>query len=111
MNHNNITEFRLKDHVLLKLRKVFKSFPGIKEAIIYGSRALGTYREGSDIDITLKADLNFDELIEVERKLDALLLPYRIDLSLYQKLSNPYLVEHTDRVGKQFYLKETVVNN
>ncbi|MGA9326486.1 MAG: nucleotidyltransferase domain-containing protein [Salegentibacter sp.] len=101
-------KFGLKDQVLLKLRKVFNSFRGIEEAIIYGSRALGTFREGSDIDITLKADLNFEELIQVERKLDDLMLPYTIDLSLYQKLSNPELVHHIDRVGKQLYVKETI---
>ncbi|WP_373056708.1 nucleotidyltransferase domain-containing protein [Zunongwangia sp. H14] len=100
--------FGLKEHVLLKLRKVFRSFPGIKEALIYGSRALGTYREGSDIDITLKADLSFEELIQVERKLDDLMLPYTIDLSIYQKLSNPDLIDHINRVGKQIYIKETI---
>ena len=101
-------EFGLKDHVLRKLKKVFNSFPGIEEAVIYGSRALGTYRGGSDIDITLKVNVGFNELIQVEKKLDDLMLPYTIDLSVYQKLSNPELVEHIDRVGKQFYLKETV---
>ncbi|MDT0643193.1 nucleotidyltransferase domain-containing protein [Zunongwangia sp. F363] len=101
-------EFGLKDHVLLKLIKVFNSFPGIEEAVIYGSRALGTYREGSDIDITLKADFNFNELIEVERKLDDLMLPYTMDLSIYQKLSNPELVTHIDTFGKQLYVKEPI---
>ncbi|MGA9590777.1 MAG: nucleotidyltransferase domain-containing protein [Salegentibacter sp.] len=101
-------KFGLKDQVLLKLIKVFNSFRGIEEAIIYGSRALGTFREGSDIDITLKADLSFDELIQLEKKLDDLMLPYTIDLSLYQKLSNPELVHHIDRVGKQLYVKETI---
>ncbi|MDT0677667.1 nucleotidyltransferase domain-containing protein [Autumnicola musiva] len=101
-------KFGLKDHVLLQLKKVFNSFPGIEEVVIYGSRALGTYREGSDIDITLKADLKFDELIELERKLDDLMLPYTIDLSIYQKLSNPELVEHIDRMGKQFYVRKTI---
>jgi predicted nucleotidyltransferase len=102
-------KFGLKDQVLLKLIKVFTSFPGIEEAVIYGSRALGTYREGSDIDISLKAELSFDQLIQVEKKLDDLMLPYTIDLSVYHKLTNTDLVDHIDRVGKQLYVKETIV--
>ncbi|WP_373056717.1 nucleotidyltransferase domain-containing protein [Zunongwangia sp. H14] len=101
-------EFGLKDHVLLKLIKVFNSFPGIEEALIYGSRALGTYREGSNIDISLKAELSFDELLQVEKKLDDLMLAYTIDLSIYQKLSNPELVHHIKRVGKQLYVKDPI---
>lgn len=104
-------EYGLNDNVLQKIRKVLGSFPGIEEAIIYGSRAVGTHKLGSDIDITLKADLSFDEMIQLEKELDDLMLPYTFDLSIYHKLSNKNLVEHIDRVGKQFYTKETIENN
>ena len=104
-------EYGLRDNVLLKIRKVLSPFPGIEEAVIYGSRALGTYREGSDIDIALKANLSFEELLQVEKKLDDLMLPYTLDLSIYHKLSNKDLQEHIDRVGKQLYVKQTVKNN
>ena len=101
-------EFGLKDHVLLKLREVFSSFPEIDEVIIYGSRALGTFREGSDIDISLKGDLNFEDLLQIEKRLDDLMLPYMIDVSIYENLSNKNFVDHIKRAGKSFYVKEKV---
>ncbi|MDT0689092.1 nucleotidyltransferase domain-containing protein [Salegentibacter sp. F188] len=87
-------EYGLKDNVLLKIRKVLSSFSGIEEAVIYGSRGLGTYREGSDIDIALKDKLSFEELLKIEKKLDDLMLPCTLDLSIYHKLSNKDLQEH-----------------
>ncbi|MAZ77828.1 MAG: hypothetical protein CMF39_04050 [Legionellaceae bacterium] len=80
--------------------------PKISRAILYGSRAKGTYRPNSDIDLTLRADeLDYAELVKVENELDDLLLPYTIDLSDYQKIDNPELIAHIDRVGQIFYSK------
>lgn len=101
-------KFGLSDMVLLKIQNVFESFPEIREAIVYGSRAVGNYRVGSDIDLTLKVELSFDHLLKIERALDDLMLPYTFDISLYHKLSNENLVEHINRKGKSFYTRNTV---
>lgn len=101
-------EFGLKDHVLRKLREVFNSFPDIHEAVIYGSRALGTYREGSDIDISLKGNLNLDQMLQIEKRIDDLMLPYMVDVSIYNKLTNKNFLDHINRVGKTLYEKEKV---
>lgn len=83
-------------------------FPKVSEAILYGSRAKGNYRPGSDIDLTLKGnELSHQDLLNIELALDDLLLPYKIDLSLHRQIDNPQLIEHIDRVGKLFY-KATV---
>ena len=47
-------EFGLKDQEINALRNVLASVPEVEEAIIYGSRARGTNRVSSDIDMTLK---------------------------------------------------------
>lgn len=71
---------------------------------IYGSRAKGNYKNGSDIDLTLKGNhLNLSLLNQIANELDDLMLPYTFDLSIYSHISNEALIEHIDRVGKLFY--------
>jgi predicted nucleotidyltransferase len=101
-------KFGLNDTILQKILNVFESFPEIREAIVYGSRAIGNYKEGSDIDMTLKGELSFNHLVQIEKALDELMLPYTFDLSIFNKLSNEELVEHIDRKGKSFYSRNTV---
>lgn len=89
---------------ILEINSVFTKHQSISEAILYGSRAKGNYRNGSDIDLTLKGNtLDFTILLRVETELDDLLLPYKIDLSIYCQIENRDLVEHIDRVGICFY--------
>lgn len=72
---------------------------------MYGSRSLGTFSRGSDIDLTIIApDMTTSELFAVEERLDDLLLPYKIDLSLFHQIENPDLVKHIKAHGKIFYL-------
>ena len=86
------------------IREVLRHSPRISEAILYGSRAKGTHRPGSDIDLTLKGnELSHHDLLDIELALDDLLLPYKIDLSLYHQLDNPQLIDHIARVGKILY--------
>ncbi|KJZ45459.1 nucleotidyltransferase domain-containing protein [Pseudomonas fluorescens] len=83
--------------------QVFERYPGLTQAVLYGSRAKGTSRPGSDIDPTLKGELSDQELLNLYGDLDNLLLPYKFDLSLYRQLGNPGLLEHIELVGRVFY--------
>jgi len=90
----------LSQTTLDKLNGVFLQHKAISLVLIYGSRAKGNYRQGSDIDLTIKGSvLEFAELMQIEDQLDALSLPYTVDLSQYAQLSNTGLIEHIDRVG------------
>lgn len=94
----------LSDKDIKSIQQALRLFPKITEAILYGSRAKGTYRPGSDIDLTLKGnELSYQDLLNIELALDDLLLPYKIDLSLHHQLDNPQLIDHIARVGKSFY--------
>ena len=80
----------------------------IEKAIIYGSRAKGNYRKGSDIDLVLKGEsLNINDVLKLENELDELLLPYLFDISILHQIKNPELLEHINRIGKVFY-KSTI---
>ena len=87
--------------------KVFASNKEVDKVILYGSRAKGTQKPYSDIDITILGDnLNFSLLQKIEIELDDLLLPYKFDVSLYDSIDNIHLVEHIKRVGKTIYKNE-----
>jgi predicted nucleotidyltransferase len=87
-----------------KIRSVFAQHPRVAKAVLYGSRAIGNFKNGSDIDLTLMGDgLDYDELMTILDELDELLLPYTIDLSIFEKLDHAGLREHIQRVGMGFY--------
>lgn len=76
----------------------------IDRAIVYGSRAKGNFREGSDIDLTLDANnLCEQDFSSIWHELEESSLPYLIDLSKLQDLQNTDLLEHIHRVGIVIY--------
>ncbi|WP_298273392.1 nucleotidyltransferase domain-containing protein [Geobacter sp.] len=98
--------FGLKRSTIGKITGVFAAVPEVEEVILYGSRAKGNYRHGSDIDLTVKGkDLTLTLLLKIEGMLDDLLLPYKIDLSLFDSLDDPDLMDHIRRVGIVIYAK------
>jgi predicted nucleotidyltransferase len=98
--------YGLKTTVVEKIRQVLAGYPDVKKAILYGSRAMGNYKSGSDIDLTLDgATLTSKQLNKMEIELDDLLLPYEIDLSIHHQIENPDLLEHVKRVGVIFYAR------
>ena len=97
-------KFGLSEMTVKKICKVFAEFPAIEKAVLYGSRAKGNFREGSDIDLTLYGvALSKDLRSNVACALDDLMLPYTIDLSVFDKLNHAELEEHIERVGVLFY--------
>ncbi len=87
-----------------KIRSIFSRHNLIEKVIIYGSRAKGNYKAGSDIDLTLVApEMDLSELLMIEHEIDDLLLPYKLDISLLHKIDNSSLIEHINRVGLDFY--------
>ncbi len=70
---------------------------------------MGTYHNGSDIDIVLKGDLLDDEkLRDIESLLDAMMLPYYLDVSLYSDIDDADLKRHIDTEGKTMYLRRNI---
>ena len=90
---------------LQKVLEILQSYPAIDQVLIYGSRANGNFREGSDIDLTFKGKITSDELDDIRQKLDDSFIPYIFDLSRFKDIKNQNLLDHINRVGTIFYKK------
>jgi predicted nucleotidyltransferase len=97
-------QFGLSDKTLCTVRQILSHYPAIEKAIIYGSRAKGNYKKGSDIDLTLIGDaLDYPLLSNVAEELEESSIPYTVDLSFFDHIDNQGLREHIQRVGVVFY--------
>lgn len=97
--------FGLKEADIQKIRDIFSRHSEVKKAILYGSRAKGNFKNGSDIDLTLIGGtaLTLNLLYKIMEELDNLLLPYSIDLSIFSNITDADVIEHIKRVGVTFY--------
>jgi predicted nucleotidyltransferase len=101
-----MNSFGLSEEHVSKITACLRQSSKIEKALLYGSRAKGNFKPGSDIDLTLVAPtMTLTELLELENKIDDLLLPYKMDLSLFHQIENPGLVKHIQRVGKVFFAR------
>lgn len=104
--HNDIG---LSANTIAHIQQVFINHPHIEKAILYGSRAMGNYRHGSDIDLTLLGNkLTQTELYDINKELDDLPIAYTIDISLFDSIENNELKAHIKRVGNVFFEKEPI---
>ena len=103
---DDVADFGLSPRALGLLRGLFAAYPEVRRAIVYGSRAKGNYRNGSDIDITLDApSMDSARFSHLCIAADDLMLPWMMDLSLLYQITNPALLEHIQRVGKPLWLR------
>ncbi len=105
--HGNL--YGLKAEVIHKIQSVLAQFNAIDSVVLYGSRAKGNYRTGSDIDISIKTDGSETEklLFDVIDAIDDLDLIYLFDISLFKDIDNENLIEHINRVGVEFYQRDS----
>jgi predicted nucleotidyltransferase len=97
--------FGITQNTTNELKAIFNRFNAIEEVVIYGSRAKGNFREGSDIDLTIKGNIEKKDLMKIIDDIDESFIPYLIDISIFSQLNSESLKEHINRVGKVFYKK------
>ena len=97
----------LTEEIRTKIKSVFKRHAEVKKVLLYGSRAKGTFKVGSDLDLSIVgSNVTLTQLLKIENELDDLLLPYKIDLNIYHLIDNSELKDHIDRIGKTFFMAE-----
>lgn len=93
--------YGLTPNDLKMILSVFKKYPDIKQVFIFGSRAMGNFKPGSDIDIAVKGNVSEEiiSLISIELN-ERLPLPYKFDVLVYSLIENEELKKHIDEYGK-----------
>lgn len=104
MNHG------LTPRDLERISQAAAQFPAIEQLVLFGSRAKGSHKKGSDVDLALKGQGVTDIVANALSDLlnEQLPLPYFFDVVLYDSLTTPALLEHIDRVRQVIYCRETV---
>ncbi len=104
--------YGLSERAVKKIIEVLEQKPEISKVVLFGSRAKGNFRNGSDIDLVLFGEkLDLKALFKLETALDVLMLPWEIDLVLFPTITNQELKEHIDRVGKVFFERKAIGKN
>lgn len=91
----------LEKEIIGQLGNIFTATPGIEEVMIFGSRAKGTFSEGSDIDLAVKGkSITLGTILDLRSRIDMLELLYTFDIHDYYHITNKDLLAHINRVGK-----------
>ena len=86
---------------LKNMERIFKKIPQLKEVVLFGSRAMGNYKRGSDVDLALKGTIDSNIVFQVHDGLEEeTQIPYFFDVLNYHKLANQDLKKHIDEEGK-----------
>lgn len=103
---NKPVDYGLPSSDLEALITDIKKNKKVEEIILFGSRAKGTFQNGSDIDIALKGNkLGLQEILNITLEVEKLLLPWKLDLVIFSRIKEPALIEHINRVGITLYKK------
>lgn len=101
-------KYGLVDKYFDKLISVFSRHPEVESVVLYGSRAKGNYKPFSDIGITLKgATLTRQLLGKIFTEIDDLLLPYFLDISIYDNLTDKQFIKAIDETGVEIYRRNS----
>lgn len=94
----------LNETTVSRICGVLAGFPAVGQAVLFGSRAKGVQKPGSDIDLALYGpDVDWRVLGRIEDALDDLLLPYTFSLVAHNATTYPDLAAHIGRASIPFY--------
>lgn len=101
-------KFGLLEEDLSFITHSLTRYPEIEKAVVFGSRAVGNYKPGSDVDLAIMgAEIGFDTVSSLHALLEELSpMPYFFDVVDYTHLEHRELKEHIDRVGHVIYQKQ-----
>ena len=97
-------DFGLSDKAWQELELIFKSFHSLEKVILFGSRAKGTHKMGSDVDLAIQGcEVDTSVLLRLQGALEASSLPYFFDVIQLDKIDSPELLEHIRECGVVIY--------
>ncbi len=91
------------------IRRILESEPKVVRAVLFGSRALGTFKRASDVDLALEGEsITLNDLLGLMVKISNLNLPVEVDFAIRSKISNPALEEHIRTYGQEWWKRNDV---
>lgn len=97
-------KFGLTDTELESIINTFRKFDEIEEVLLFGSRAMNTYKPTSDIDLAIKGtNVKLSTITALNAQLEELSVVYMFDVVNYNKVDNPKFIKHIDRYGIRIY--------
>lgn len=105
-------DFGLRESDVLTICSILAQYPEVAQALIFGSRAKGSYHPGSDVDIALKGDrITAQIILRISFALnEETNMPYMFDVLNYHSIREAALSNHIDRVGIVIYERSNMVN-
>lgn len=97
--------YGLSDQQLEEIIQFIAAYPEVEEAILFGSRAIGTYKPASDVDIAIKGN-GVNSALAARLKFDIeedTYLPYFFDFVAYSTITREALKQHIDEKGISIY--------
>lgn len=82
------------------IQHIFADFPEIEKVFVFGSRAMGNYKETSDIDFAIDGKkVSFGTVASLKERFTESSLPYFTDIVLLPKISSKELKQHIAEHG------------
>lgn len=112
MNDSARNKYGLTERDMDTIRSIFRSFPEVKLVHLFGSRAKGNYRLGSDVDLAImNKGVSSHTLARLNSRFEESSLPYKIDLVDFTKLTKQEFIDHINRVGIPFFKQGEMVES
>lgn len=90
----------LKPHQYQLIEDIVLHHPLVEQAWVFGSRALGTFKDSSDIDLALEGtDLSITTIAQIQDQLEQSSLPYKVDLVIKRTITSEALLAHISQYG------------
>jgi predicted nucleotidyltransferase len=95
-------KYGLTEQQLEQVIAITAGYPEIEQAILFGSRAIDTFKEASDVDIVIKGDkVNYALAMRLKSHLEEeTYLPFFFDIIDYNSIDNEALKRHIWKYGK-----------
>jgi predicted nucleotidyltransferase len=110
MNNSGNHDFGLSQRDVNTLINILRKYSAVADVVLFGSRAKGTFKPGSDIDLAVMNNgVSNAEILKIKNDLEESSLPYFVDVVNYPKIKTADLINHIKRVGVSIYKKDEVV--
>jgi len=91
---------------LARIKEILAPFAGrIDRVVLFGSRASGTHRPSSDIDLALHGPIDEKDVDRLHSLFMESDLPVRVDVVKYQTINSIALKQHIDQAGVTLFEK------